>query len=311
MALWNALYLTPGQKPIDAAAQRASGTAVRISSTASATCGRLPYATRRASAPSASGASDLRRRRGSRGWHAPALDGACTTPPQQQPIPWTETELFRYLRFGHSAQHGSANGPMAPVVRELAQLPEPRRGARWRTTSRRSTRPGRRGRQPPAQAKGLASMRPSRHANIELGDNPAPVQRRLRRVPPRRQWPPTCSGRNLPLALSSKLHGAPAGQTCCALILEGRGASRPPPSSASCRRFRDALDDAQVAPPGHLHCASGSRRGSRHGRDLEAASARGFVPTRAHGDFSGGTAPALFVRADRRGPESSTRSKPG
>src|SRR5690606_30881081 len=32
--------------------------------------------------------------------------------------------LYRYLRHGHSPQHGSASGPMAPVVRELAHLPD-------------------------------------------------------------------------------------------------------------------------------------------------------------------------------------------
>lgn len=53
------------------------------------------------------------------GWEAPAL-----TALSRAPIPWTEEDLFQYLRTGYSARHGAAAGPMAPVVDELAQLPE-------------------------------------------------------------------------------------------------------------------------------------------------------------------------------------------
>lgn len=53
------------------------------------------------------------------GWEAPAL-----TALSQAPVPWSAESLYSYLRHGHSAQHGSASGPMAPVVRELAHLPD-------------------------------------------------------------------------------------------------------------------------------------------------------------------------------------------
>ncbi|MDB6000899.1 MAG: Isoquinoline 1-oxidoreductase, partial [Rhizobacter sp.] len=53
------------------------------------------------------------------GWEAPPL-----TALSQAPVPWTQAELYRYLRFGHSAQHGVASGPMGPVVQQLGQLPE-------------------------------------------------------------------------------------------------------------------------------------------------------------------------------------------
>ncbi|MFS2117579.1 c-type cytochrome, partial [Herbaspirillum frisingense] len=52
------------------------------------------------------------------GWEAPAL-----TALSKSPTPWTEDELFSYLRSGFSDRHGIAAGPMAPVVAELAQLP--------------------------------------------------------------------------------------------------------------------------------------------------------------------------------------------
>src|SRR3977135_1396095 len=53
------------------------------------------------------------------GWEAPAL-----TSLSQAPIPWSEDELFAYLRTGESRLHGVAAGPMAPVVKELAALPD-------------------------------------------------------------------------------------------------------------------------------------------------------------------------------------------
>src|SRR4030081_3164201 len=53
------------------------------------------------------------------GWEAPAL-----TSLSQAPIPWSEDELFAYLRTGESRFHGVAAGPMAPVVKDLAGLPD-------------------------------------------------------------------------------------------------------------------------------------------------------------------------------------------
>jgi mono/diheme cytochrome c family protein len=53
------------------------------------------------------------------GWEAPAL-----TSLSQAPIPWSEDELYAYLRTGESRLHGVAAGPMAPVVRELGALPD-------------------------------------------------------------------------------------------------------------------------------------------------------------------------------------------
>ena len=53
------------------------------------------------------------------GWEAPPL-----TSLSHAPIPWSEDELFAYLRTGKSRFHGVAAGPMAPVVKELASLPD-------------------------------------------------------------------------------------------------------------------------------------------------------------------------------------------
>jgi len=53
------------------------------------------------------------------GWNAPALDAASPAP-----VPWTADTLFTYLRSGFEPRHGAAAGPMAPIVRLLAQVPE-------------------------------------------------------------------------------------------------------------------------------------------------------------------------------------------
>jgi nicotinate dehydrogenase subunit B len=53
------------------------------------------------------------------GWEAPPL-----TSLSHAPIPWDENELFAYLRSGESRFHGVAAGPMAPVVKEFADVPD-------------------------------------------------------------------------------------------------------------------------------------------------------------------------------------------
>jgi mono/diheme cytochrome c family protein len=53
------------------------------------------------------------------GWHAPALLGDVPTA-----VPWTEDTLTAYLRNDWTAHHGVAAGPMRPVVRNVARVPE-------------------------------------------------------------------------------------------------------------------------------------------------------------------------------------------
>jgi mono/diheme cytochrome c family protein len=52
-------------------------------------------------------------------WIAPPLID--TNP---SPVPWTQEELRSYLRDGYTALHGTAAGPMSPVVHGLSALPE-------------------------------------------------------------------------------------------------------------------------------------------------------------------------------------------
>ncbi|SNB72413.1 nicotinate dehydrogenase subunit B [Arboricoccus pini] len=51
------------------------------------------------------------------GWDAPALTALSLAP-----VPWTEAELFTYLRTGFSPLHGPAAGPMAPVIASLRDV---------------------------------------------------------------------------------------------------------------------------------------------------------------------------------------------
>jgi nicotinate dehydrogenase subunit B len=53
------------------------------------------------------------------GWEAPALTSLSSAP-----VPWSEDAFFTYLRTGQSRFHGVAAGPMAPVVKDLAKLPD-------------------------------------------------------------------------------------------------------------------------------------------------------------------------------------------
>lgn len=51
-------------------------------------------------------------------WIAPALDAA-----NPSPIPWTQGELFTYLRTGVTPLHGTTAATMTPVIREGLALP--------------------------------------------------------------------------------------------------------------------------------------------------------------------------------------------
>jgi mono/diheme cytochrome c family protein len=52
-------------------------------------------------------------------WIVPPLTAA-----NPDPVPWTEEELQSYLHYGVSILHGTAAGPMSPVVRGLSALPD-------------------------------------------------------------------------------------------------------------------------------------------------------------------------------------------
>lgn len=116
MGVWNALYLKPGPDADDRtrSAQWNRG-AYLVNGLGHCTACHTP---RNAMGAEKAGRHFLA---GAMidGWEAPPL-----TSITHAPVPWTEQELFRYLRYGHTEHHGVAAGPMAPVVRELSLTPE-------------------------------------------------------------------------------------------------------------------------------------------------------------------------------------------
>ncbi|QJP14862.1 cytochrome c [Starkeya sp. ORNL1] len=53
------------------------------------------------------------------GWHAYRLDSTADAH-----VPWSEDAIYAYLRSGWHGDHGVARGPMAPVVENLASVPD-------------------------------------------------------------------------------------------------------------------------------------------------------------------------------------------
>jgi nicotinate dehydrogenase subunit B len=168
------------------------------------------------------------------GWEAPAL-----TALSRAPLAWSADALFSYLRHGHSAEHGIAAGPMAPVVRELAALPD---------TDLR------------AMAAYLASFQVPAPAPLPPTAQQVVAQARSRAATltgeGQRLFSGACSachhdgdgprllGLNLPLALNTKLH-ADEPHNLVRTILDG---IREPaaPQIGYMPAFRHSLNDRQV-----------------------------------------------------------------
>ncbi|GEO86637.1 MULTISPECIES: molybdopterin cofactor-binding domain-containing protein [Alphaproteobacteria] len=116
MAGWNSLYLDPkpfAVDPVKSASWNRGAYLVETLGHCSAchTERNVVGAEKRGTAHLAGGFVD--------GWAAPSINGAGSGP-----VGWTQTALFDYLRSGHSADHGSAGGPMADVVKSLSALPD-------------------------------------------------------------------------------------------------------------------------------------------------------------------------------------------
>jgi len=116
MSLWNALFLKAGAVAHDAT-QSESWNRGRYLVEGLGHCAGC-HSPRNALGAEAGGAEHLA---GGwvDGWEAPAL-----THLSYAPIPWSKQDLIVYLRTGYSALHGSASGPMAPVITQLAALPD-------------------------------------------------------------------------------------------------------------------------------------------------------------------------------------------
>jgi len=250
LGLWNALFLTPGPVPA-VATQSAAWNRGAYLVNGLGHCGGC-HTERGALGAEREGTAYL----GGAvvdGWEAPALNAL-----SRAPVPWTEAELFNYLRHGHSAQHGSASGPMAPVVQQLAQLPES--DVRAMATYLASFNP-------PA-----APVAPARPATVVPLSDPA-----------HRLFTTACGachhdgsgpqllGQNIPLALNTNLHSERP-DNLLRVVLEG---IREPASRelGFMPAYRDALDDTQLAQLA-AYLRQRFAPGQPAWRDLDAAVAR-------------------------------------
>ncbi len=116
MAAWNALFLRPGAwQPDPARSAEWNRGAYLVEGLGHCSACHSPRnalgAEKTGAAHLAGGFAD--------GWEAPPLSAL-----SHAPVPWTAAALYDYLRTGHSVWHGTAAGPMAPVVAELAALPD-------------------------------------------------------------------------------------------------------------------------------------------------------------------------------------------
>ncbi|TWF52395.1 molybdopterin cofactor-binding domain-containing protein [Neorhizobium alkalisoli] len=116
LAGWNVLYLDPQPFKVDETKTASWNRGAYLVETlghcsACHTDRNMLGAEKQGSAHLAGGYAD--------GWVAPAINGAGASP-----VGWTRAALFDYLRTGHSADHGSAGGPMAGVVKSLSALPD-------------------------------------------------------------------------------------------------------------------------------------------------------------------------------------------
>jgi len=232
MALWNALYLTPGPvAPV--ASPSAEWARGEYLVTGLGHCGAC-HTPRGALGAEKTGTATL----GGAwvdGWEAPAL-----TSLSHAPVPWSADELYRYLRAGHTLHHGAVAGPMAPVVQQLQAVPD----ADVR-----------------AMATYLASFNPPGAAHDEAARAATVVaQSTAARATPlnesQRLFDGACGachhagngpevfGLNLPLSLSTKLHSERP-DNLLHVIFDG---IREPATRelGFMPAFRDALDDEQV-----------------------------------------------------------------
>ncbi|MDP3822304.1 MAG: molybdopterin-dependent oxidoreductase [Burkholderiales bacterium] len=261
MALWNALYLSPGPVPA-VATQSAEWNRGAYLVNGLGHCGGC-HTARNALGAEQGGSAYLGGAMVD-DWEAPPL-----TSLSHAPVPWSEAELFSYLRFGHSAEHGSASGPMAPVVQQLGQLPE----ADVR-----------------AMAVYLAAFNtPNEAVSPSALIAQSAAQERLLAGPAQRLFTTACGachhegdgpvllGQNIALALNSNLHSARP-DNLLRVILEGIRESATK-DIGFMPAFRHHLDDAQVA-----QLAAWMRQrfapGKPPWRALEAASARARAAAR-------------------------------
>lgn len=231
MAGWNALFLKPGQMEADPArsAQWNRG-AYLVEGLGH--CGAC-HTPRNALGAEKTGAAYLAGGMVD-GWEAPALTALSSAP-----IPWTEEALYSYLRTGFSPHHGTAAGPMAPVVQELSHLPDAdiRAMATYLASFAGPALADPAARATELQTQASASLRPLDTLGGKLYEGACAACHS--------ESGPTLLGVRPALALNSNVH-ATRPDNLIRVILDGI----PSPAArdlGDMPAFRDSLDDGQVA----------------------------------------------------------------
>lgn len=167
------------------------------------------------------------------GWEAPPLSAL-----SRAPVAWSADAFYRYLRDGHTHEHGVAAGPMAPVVQELRALPD------------EDIR---------AMASYLASFNTTTSAAPGAAQVVAAARQSAQQLagPGQRLFEGACAachhdgdgpqllGLNLPLALNSNLH-SDLPDNLIRVVLDGI-ADPVAPEVGFMAGFRHSLNDAQIA----------------------------------------------------------------
>ncbi len=231
MAGWNALFLRPGQMQADLARSPQWNRGAYLVE-GLGHCGGC-HTPRNALGAEKTGAAHLAGGFAD-GWEAPAL-----TVLSSAPIPWSEDELFSYLRTGFSRFHGTAAGPMAPVVQELAHLPDAdiRAMAVYLASFAGPPAADAATHAATLEAKANASLRPLDSVGGRLYEGACAACHSAEG--------PTLFGVRPALALNTNVHAARP-DNLIRVILEGI----PSPAArdlGDMPAFRDSLDDSQVA----------------------------------------------------------------
>ncbi|RAS35303.1 molybdopterin cofactor-binding domain-containing protein [Paraburkholderia bryophila] len=169
------------------------------------------------------------------GWEAPALSTLSNAP-----VPWSEDELFSYLRYGHAPLHGVAAGPMAPVVGDLAALPDS--DIRAMATYLASLNPLEPNADPGALARQYEQASAITGAPVGLG---ARLFDGACAACHHSGSGPQLFGAHPSLALNTNLHSATP-DNLIRVILDGIG-SPARPELGTMPAYRDSFNDAQVA----------------------------------------------------------------
>ena len=169
------------------------------------------------------------------GWVAPPLTALSSSP-----VAWTADAFYQYLRHGHSARHGAANGQMAQVIKTLSDAPDA-------DIQAMSTYLG-----ALVGSTALADVASKQSAIVTLGERSFVPQSALGE----QLFSGACQschhtgngpkliGLNIPLALNTHVHG-PHPDNLLQIIMNG---VRAPVSTESgyMPGFKDAFDDAQL-----------------------------------------------------------------